>query len=85
LDVGQKVVIAGVDTQDAEVLRYLGELGLYPETVVKVLEMAPFDGPVTVRVNGEQHVLGHTIANKILVMAVHHSLCQVETIEEDQK
>jgi len=85
LDVGQKVVIAGVDTQDAEILHYLGELGLYPETVVEVLEMAPFDGPVTVRVNGEQHVLGHTIANKILVIAVHHSLCQVETIEEDQK
>lgn len=74
LNAGQKVIIAGVDTQDAEVLRYLGDLGLYPETVVEVLEMAPFDGPVTVRVNDEQHVLGHAIAGKILVMAAHHSL-----------
>jgi len=74
LNAGQKVIIAGVDTQDAEVLRYLGDLGLYPETVVEVLEMAPFDGPVTVRVNDEQHVLGHAIADKILVVAAHHSL-----------
>ena len=85
LKVGQRAVIGGVDTQDVEVLRYLGELGLYPETVVEVLKIAPFDGPVTVSVNDDQHVLGHAIADKILVMAANHSLHKVETIEEDHK
>ena len=71
---GQSALILRVSDQDPEKLRYLGQLGLYPETRVKVLERAPFGGPVRLLVvdNQEQseHMLGAELAEHILVSPV---------------
>src|SRR5579872_4489361 len=70
---GQSGVILRVNDQDPEKLRYLGELGLYPETRVEVLKRAPFGGPLSIRVGeGEQQVeyaLGEQLAEQIEVTA----------------
>lgn len=69
LDVGQSAMVARVTTRDTALLRYVGELGLYPQTPLTLIAKAPFDGPVTIQVGDQQHVLGHAIAEHILVMS----------------
>lgn len=68
---GEWAQILRVSDQDPEKLCYLGELGLYPETRVQVVEHAPFGGPLRVRVGeeGEQqeHMLGPELAAEIVV------------------
>jgi DtxR family Mn-dependent transcriptional regulator len=53
-----------------EFLSYLGEMGLYPDTEFELLELAPFDGPVTVRVGDAIHALGRAAASRVLVCRV---------------
>ncbi|MFQ5943192.1 MAG: metal-dependent transcriptional regulator [Anaerolineales bacterium] len=67
LEPGEAAMIAEVSDHDAELLRYLGDLGLFPRTEVSVISSAPFDGPVTVRINGNEHALGREVASHILV------------------
>jgi len=70
LKVGQSAVIAEVSDHDPEILRYLGDLGLYPQTLIHLLVVAPFNGPLTIRVGRAEHVLGREVANHILVTNV---------------
>src|SRR5436309_2316766 len=44
--VGRSAVVCRVSDQDAERLRYLGELGLRPDATLTVVERAPFQGPI---------------------------------------
>lgn len=62
LDPGQPAVVAEVSDHDSDLLRYLGELGLYPGTDVRVIARAPFDGPITLDVAGQELVLGRDVA-----------------------
>ena len=65
--VGRQVRVLEVMTGDAEHLRYLGSLELYPGAEVEVTSRAPFDGPLTLMVNGAAHVLDHAMASRIRV------------------
>ena len=71
LEPRQSGVITEVFDNDAALLRYLGELGLYPKVTVRVVTVAPFDGSLTVRVGEALHFLGREVANQILVTDVH--------------
>lgn len=68
LSPGQQAIIARiVDDANSEMLRYLAELGLVPGAELLVLEVAPFEGPVTLQVAGQRKIIGHLIATSILV------------------
>ena len=67
LEAGEAAVIAEVSDHDADLLRYLGEMGLFPKVEVRVLSSAPFEGPVTIKTNGDEHALGREVAGQILV------------------
>jgi DtxR family Mn-dependent transcriptional regulator len=69
LEPGAKGIIRQVSDTDAEMLRYLGTRGLVPDTVLEVLEKAPFNGPLTVRTGKTSHVLGRELARHIRVEA----------------
>jgi len=56
-----------VRVQEPEQLRYVGSLGLYPDARVEVVECAPFDGPLTLRVNDEARVIARSLAQRIRV------------------
>ena len=71
LEPGQSGVIAEVYDNDPALLRYLGELGLYPKVTVRVVTVAPFDGPLTVRIGEMEHAVGREVANQILVTGIH--------------
>ena len=47
--------------------RYLGSLELYPGAEVRVVERAPFAGPLSLTVNGTPRVLDHAMAARIRV------------------
>jgi DtxR family Mn-dependent transcriptional regulator len=59
--------IARVFEQAAERLRYIAKLGLVPGARVRVTASAPFDGPISVRVNDVVQVIDRRLARMILV------------------
>jgi DtxR family Mn-dependent transcriptional regulator len=63
---GESAVVRQADTSDAERLRYLAEVGLVPGAEILVVARHPFSGPVTVRVGGVEHVVGHALAGQVL-------------------
>ena len=67
LEPGVRAVVAEVRDDDPSLLRYLGELGLYPGTDVTVVGTAPFGGPVTVRIGEAEHGLGREAIDGVLV------------------
>lgn len=56
-----------VSDRNAELLRYLTTIGLTPGAEFTVVEKAPFDGPITLRIGRAKHAIGDTIANQIMV------------------
>ncbi len=67
VEIGQQVRVLEVMTGDAEHLRYLGSLELRPGAEVAVTARAPFEGPLTLTVNGAAQVLDHAMATRIRV------------------
>jgi DtxR family Mn-dependent transcriptional regulator len=64
---GEQSTITRISDERPELLQYLGTLGLLPETVIAVEGVAPFGGPLLVRVAGAQYALGREVAGKIFV------------------
>lgn len=64
---GDRAVIRRVLNQDAALLRYLAHLGLVPQTLLEVVQVAPFEGPMTIRVNNSEYALGRELARQIVV------------------
>jgi DtxR family transcriptional regulator, Mn-dependent transcriptional regulator len=71
LGTGNSGIVARVATQDDEILRYLGRLGLGLNVQVELLDVAPFNGPLTVRVEDEREIsLARELSEKVLVLHV---------------
>ncbi|MBI1876748.1 MAG: metal-dependent transcriptional regulator [Chloroflexi bacterium] len=64
---GDRLIVVEVDDDDPALLRYLGDLGLYPGTEIRLLSCAPFDGPLTLSIGENQHNLGYRAAKSVLV------------------
>jgi DtxR family Mn-dependent transcriptional regulator len=56
-----------IDDSNAELLRYVDDLGIRPGTRFTLLEQAPFEGPLTIEVNQEQKIVGRRAAESIFV------------------
>jgi DtxR family transcriptional regulator, Mn-dependent transcriptional regulator len=66
-DTGESVTVTRVTAQDAEQLNYLGSLGIRPDTNITVIDKAPFDGPVHLRVGTASHHVGLNLARQIFI------------------
>lgn len=64
---GDRGRVVEVSLQEPEQLRYLGSLDLYPGASLEVVECAPFDGPISLNVNGEARIIGRHLAEQIHV------------------
>lgn len=53
---GAGAVVASVDDRDDALLRFLAERGLVPGVALEVLELAPFGGPISLRLGGGEVV-----------------------------
>ncbi len=67
LDRGACGVIVRVSDSDPRMLRYLSDHGIALGDRVEVLERAPFDGPLTVRVGPTELAVGGSLATAIRV------------------
>jgi DtxR family Mn-dependent transcriptional regulator len=67
LEPGQSGAVAEVSDHDPELLRYLGSLGLYPQADVTLVDTAPYHGPLTLQVDGQERILGREAAEHIFV------------------
>src|SRR5829696_4469388 len=62
---GEAATVRRVPDGDADVLRYLAELRLLPGERVLLHTAAPFQGPLTVEVDGASHAIAHDLAVQI--------------------
>lgn len=60
-------VVIKIKDETPEVLKYIAALGLLPGASIEIVEKAPFDGPVTVKVGGANHALSLSMASNIWV------------------
>ena len=67
LEPGETRRVLEVAVEEPEQLRYLGSLDLYPGSEVEVLRKSPFDGPISLAVNGQPQVISHSLAQRIRV------------------
>jgi DtxR family Mn-dependent transcriptional regulator len=71
---GERFRVRRVEDEDAERLRYLAELGIRPGALVRILDKAPFEGPITLWVDdaggGATRAVGVALAQQVFVEAV---------------
>ena len=63
---GETVTIARVGTGVADRLRWLADAGLVPGVRITVLDHQPFNGPVTLALDGVRRVVGRDLALQLL-------------------
>ncbi len=64
---GDKIVIKRLADHDSEMLSYFEKKGLIPNTELKIIDKAPFNGPITAFYNGETQIIGNEIARNIFI------------------
>jgi DtxR family Mn-dependent transcriptional regulator len=67
LAVGERARVARMSDRDPALLRYLGELGIRPGVTLRLVDRAPFDGPLTVAVGRVRHAVGVPVATRIFM------------------
>ena len=67
LPLGTTGRVVRVGEQQAGRLRYLADLGLVPGALLQIIASAPFEGPVSVLVDGLVHALDRRLARTIFV------------------
>jgi DtxR family Mn-dependent transcriptional regulator len=65
LEPGEKATVRRVPDGDADLLRYLAELTLVPGRRVTMRRTAPFNGPLTIDVDGTEHAVSRELADQI--------------------
>jgi DtxR family transcriptional regulator, Mn-dependent transcriptional regulator len=65
LEPGEQATIRRVPDSDSELLRYLAGLQLVPGGLVTMRRTEPFDGPVTIAVEGREHAISRELATRI--------------------
>jgi DtxR family transcriptional regulator, Mn-dependent transcriptional regulator len=61
-EVGNRLIIGRVVNQEPDLLRYLEKQGLIPGVELQVIDKAPFKGPVTIKIDERELVVGHEVA-----------------------
>ncbi|HZT64928.1 MAG TPA: metal-dependent transcriptional regulator [Acidimicrobiales bacterium] len=67
LEPGDTAQVAVPGSTDPEVVAFLESLGLRPGVQVEVREKHPFDGPLVLRVEGEDRTVGEKLARQLFV------------------
>lgn len=64
---GETSVVFEVSDHDSNLLRYLGERDIYPGTPIELVSEEPYEGGVTIRVDGGEVTIGKEAARNIQV------------------
>jgi DtxR family Mn-dependent transcriptional regulator len=66
---GATVEVRQVEEGQPDRLRYIASIGLRPGVQVTVVDRQPFNGPITISVDGQPHVIGHELAQVVRCVA----------------
>lgn len=66
--VGGVYQVARVRDHDPELLRYLGDLGLYPGATFRIEGIEPYQGPLRLSLAGQPVLLGRAAASQIQIL-----------------
>lgn len=70
LEVGQRAEVRRITAQDPAMLQYLSSVGLTPDKTITVMDKGPFEGPLTLLIDGAQRVIGWKVAREVQVVAI---------------
>ncbi len=64
---GETWAVSRVHTHDDNLLQYLDSLGLKPGVTFELVEKAPFNGPLRLKINGQEQFVGYEVAQVLQV------------------
>lgn len=64
---GSEMIVDRIPEDDEELVKYLVETGVLPGVRVRVDEVAPYRGVVSLTVDGRAAVLGYAVANRVML------------------
>jgi len=67
LSAEQRGIIVKITEEEADLLKYLETIGLTPGASIEVVEKAPFNGPITLKVDKNRHAVSRAMASIIRV------------------
>ncbi len=67
VEIGKTVRISRLITREPDRLQYIAALGLIPDRICRVIHIAPFDGPMQIKLNREYRIIGNSLARLIRV------------------
>jgi len=67
LDEREGATVVKITEERADLLRYLETMGLVPGASINVIDKAPFDGPITIKVGEARRALSRSMASVIMV------------------
>lgn len=69
-EINSTLQVTRVLTRDSDRLSYLAALGLMPGSQFQLLHIAPFNGPMQLKLKDEYRIIGHNLAELIRVKSV---------------
>lgn len=73
VELNKSSVIKRISDTDNEMIAYFEKMNLLPGVAIKVLDRAPFNGPVKINYDGKEEIVGYEIARNIYVDLEHQS------------
>lgn len=67
VEIGKTVRVSRLITREADRLQYIAALGLTPGKTCAVIHIAPFDGPLQIKLGREYRIIGNKLARLIRV------------------
>lgn len=67
VEAGSRVRVSRLITREFDRLQYIEALGLVPDQVCEVIHVAPFNGPMQLRLDREYRIIGDSLARLIRV------------------
>ncbi len=67
LHTGRQATISRLRTSDSGMLQHMLDRGFQLDAHIEVIERDPYNGPITVLIDGKRAVVGHQVADSILV------------------
>ena len=61
-DIGPQYRITRIRTDEGDRLQYIAAIGLTPGVALEVLQRAPFDGPLQLKLGPEYRIIGDNLA-----------------------
>jgi DtxR family Mn-dependent transcriptional regulator len=67
VEIGKTVKVCAVNATATDVLTYLQERSILPGQEIEVVDIAPLQGPLTLRIRGKECAIGLQMADFVLV------------------